>query len=97
MIERKEEKGGKEKKTTFYSVLLIMLFLEILNILFYYREFNGIPQNSYGYVGFLQNISNRFAADFTKLNREGIKASSFAPKTFLKSGKTFSRAQRTQD
>ena len=48
--------------------------------LFCYREFNGIPQNSYGYAGFLQNISNRFAADFTKLNREGIKASSFAPK-----------------
>ena len=42
--------------------------------LFYYREFNEIPQNSSGYVGFLQNISNRFAADFTKPNREGIKA-----------------------
>ena len=65
--------------------------------LFYYREFNEIPQNSYGYVGFLQNISNRFAADFTKLNREGIKASFFAPKTFLKSEKTFSKALRTQD
>ena len=34
VIERKEEKGGKEKKTIFYSVLLIMLFLEILNIFF---------------------------------------------------------------
>ena len=63
--------------------------------LFYYRELNEIPQNSYGYVGFLQNISNRFAADFTKLNREGIKASFFAPKTFLKSGKTYSKPQRT--
>ena len=34
MIERKEEKGGKEIKTIFYSVLLIMLFLEILIIFF---------------------------------------------------------------
>ena len=65
--------------------------------MFYYREFNGIPQNSYGYAGFLQNISNRFAADFTKLNREGIKASFFAPKTFLKSEKTFSKALRSTD
>ena len=88
MIERKEEKGGKENYFLFRSSYHAVP--RNFEYLFYYREFNEIPQNSYGYVGFLQNISNRFAADFTKLNREGIKASSFAPKTFLKSGKTFS-------
>ena len=96
MIERKEEKGGEKRKLFLFrsSYHAVPRNFEYL---FCYREFNGIPQNSYGYAGFLQNISNRFAADFTKLNSEGIKASSFAPKTFLKSGKTFSKALRTQD
>ena len=86
----REKRGKRRKRKLFFFRSSYHAVPRNFEYLFYYREFNEIPQNSYGYVGFLQNISNRFAADFTKLNREGIKASSFAPKTFLKSGKTFS-------
>ena len=86
----KRRKRSKRKENYFLFRSSYHAVPRNFEYLFYYRELNEIPQNSYGYVGFLQNISNRFAADFTKLNREGIKASSFAPKTFLKSGKTFS-------